>query len=79
MPGSAAEEAGLQKGDYIRKVEGRETKSFASVQEIVWQKGGVPLAIVVDRGGSEIDLTLTPRLQEVPDGFGGKIRIGLLG
>ncbi|MFT3672143.1 RIP metalloprotease RseP [Aestuariivirga sp.] len=79
LPGSAAEEAGLMKGDYIRKVEGRETKSFASVQEIVWQKGGVPLAIVVDRGGQEIDLTLTPRLQEVPDGFGGNIRIGLLG
>jgi len=79
LPGSAAEEAGLMKGDYIRKVEGRDTKSFASVQEIVWQKGGVPLAIVVDRGGQEIDLTLTPRLQEVPDGFGGNIRIGLLG
>ena len=79
IAGSAAEQAGLKPGDFIRKVEGKDTKSFAAVQEIVWQKGGVPLAIVVERAGSTLDLTLTPRAQEVPDGFGGKIKIGLLG
>lgn len=79
IAGSAAEQAGLKAGDYIRKVEGAETKSFASVQEIVWQKGGVPLAIVVDRAGTEIELTLTPRVQEMSDGFGGTIKVGLMG
>lgn len=79
IAGSAAEQAGLKPGDFIRKVDGKETRSFSSVQEIVWQKGGVPLAIVVERAGAEIDLTLTPRAQEVPDGFGGTIKVGLLG
>ena len=79
MPDSAAQAAGLQTGDFIRKVDGRETKSFAAVQEIVWQQAGVPLAVVVERAGSNIELTLTPRIQELPDGFGGTLKVGLLG
>lgn len=79
MPDSAAQAAGLQTGDFIRKVDGRETKSFAAVQEIVWQQAGVPLAVVVERAGSTIELTLTPRIQELPDGFGGTLKVGLLG
>lgn len=79
MPDSAAQAAGLQSGDFIRKVDGRETKSFAAVQEIVWQQAGVPLAVVVERAGSTIELTLTPRIQELPDGFGGTLKVGLLG
>ncbi len=79
MPDSAAQAAGLQAGDFIRKVDGKDTKSFAEVQEMVWQQAGVPLAVVVERAGSKIELTLTPRIQELPDGFGGTLKVGLLG
>jgi regulator of sigma E protease len=79
MAGSAAEVAGLRPGDYIRKVDGKDTISFASVQESVWQRAGENLVIVVDRGGGLMEMTLTPRAQEMPDGFGGTIKVGLLG
>jgi regulator of sigma E protease len=79
IAGSAAEKAGLKPGDFIRKVDGRETKSFSSVQEAVWMRGGEELPIVVDRNGGLVQLSLTPRIQEMPDGFGGTIKVGLLG
>ena len=46
IAGSAAEAAGLQKGDFIRRVDGSETHSFAAVQELVWQRGGVELSLI---------------------------------
>ena len=79
MQGSAAEQAGIKVGDYIRRVDGRETKSFASVQEAVWMRAGDVLPITIDRAGGLMELSLTPRVQEMPDGFGGKIKVGLLG
>ncbi len=79
IAGSAAEQAGLKPGDFIRKVDGKDTKSFGAVQEIVFQQGGVTLPVVVERAGGLIELSLTPRLQEMPDGFGGKIKVALLG
>jgi regulator of sigma E protease len=79
IAGSAAEQAGLKPGDFIRKVDGNETPSFGAVQEIVWQQGGVALPVVVERAGGLIELTLTPRIQEMPDGFGGTLKVGLLG
>lgn len=79
IAGSAAESAGLKPGDYIRKVDGQETVSFSAVQEFVWQRGGEQLTIVVERGGGLLELSLTPRVEEMPDGFGGKIKVGLLG
>jgi regulator of sigma E protease len=76
---SAASVAGLQPGDVIRKVDGRDIKSFANVQESVWQRGGEALQIVIERNGGLQELTLTPKVQEMPDGFGGTIKVGLLG
>jgi len=79
LPGSAAEVAGLKPGDFIRKVDGAETKSFPDVQEAVWMRGGEELLVTVERGGSLMTLPLTPKLQEMPDGYGGTMRVGLLG
>lgn len=79
IAGSAAEEAGLKPGDFFRKVNGTDTKSFSAVQEIVFQNGGVALPVVVERNGGLIELTLTPRVQEMPDSFGGTLKVGLLG
>jgi regulator of sigma E protease len=79
IAGSAAEAAGLKPGDYIRKVGDQETISFAAVQEYVWQRGGQQMTVVVERAGGLMELSLVPRVEEMPDGFGGKIKIGLLG
>ena len=68
---SAAEEAGMQKGDYIVSVEGEPTKKWTDFFEIVRESPGVPLAVVVDRAGETVDLTITPKkMEEAGQSFG---------
>jgi len=79
LPGSAAEQAGVRKGDLILSIEGNEIGNFTELQQYVMTRAGEPLAVVISRNGERLDLTITPQLREEPDGFGGKLRIGLLG
>ena len=76
---SAAAEAGFQPGDLITSIDGRKIDNFIEVQRIVTVSADVPLNIVVDRGGQEVSLTATPRMTEIDDGNGGKMKVGLLG
>ena len=79
MQGSAAEKAGIQPGDLIISVDGRTIESFAELQESVITHAGEELSIVIDRAGNRLTIVAVPDLREEPDGFGGKMRIGLLG
>ncbi|MEI7599210.1 MAG: RIP metalloprotease RseP [Aestuariivirga sp.] len=79
VAGSAAEVAGIRKGDLVVSVDGAEISDFAGLQQAVMTRAGEPLALVIDRNGEKINLTVTPELREEPDNFGGKIRLGLLG
>ena len=42
-------------------------------------RAGEALPVVIERKGEEVRVTLTPQATEVDDGFGGKVRIGLIG
>ena len=79
MPGSAAEEAGLQKGDLVLSIDGSAIRNFTDLQQKVVTRAGDTLSVVVDRGGQQMTFAVVPKLREEPDGFGGKLRIGLLG
>ena len=79
LPGSAAEQAGLQKGDLVVSVDGNAIKDFSELQQSVMLRAEEPLVIGIDRNGEKLSFTVTPQLKEEPDGFGGKLRIGLLG
>jgi len=79
MPGSAAEEAGLQKGDLVLSIDGSAIHNFTDLQQKVVTRAGEQLAVVIDRAGQQMSFTVVPKLREEPDGFGGKLRIGLLG
>ncbi|HEX4902280.1 MAG TPA: PDZ domain-containing protein, partial [Acidimicrobiales bacterium] len=60
VPGSAAADAGLQPGDVVVAVDGRETKTSAEVGEIV--RGLAPgdeVAIDVLRGGERVQVRAT--------------------
>lgn len=76
---SAAEAAGLKPMDTIISVDGVATASFEAVQEAVWMRAGEELDVVVNRGGEMLSLKLTPKPSELPDGFGGTVKVGLLG
>jgi regulator of sigma E protease len=59
--GSAAEAAGLQRGDRIVKIKGRETGVWSKALEIIAANPASELTVVVRRAGSEKELKLTPR------------------
>lgn len=79
MPGSAAEEAGMQPGDMILQIGDRSITRFDELQEVVRENGDVPLQFIVLRDGVEIELVVTPRKVEKEDPFGNLVRHGELG
>lgn len=73
-PGSAAEEAGLRRGDRILSIDGHDVKQWSDLQERVRAAEGRPMALVVERfaddakqPSSTIKLTATPRRQPFHD------------
>ena len=79
LENSAAEEAGFQKGDIIRKINGEEVTSFSDIPRAVAPNHGREMIITVVRSGKDIDIPVTPRLTERVDRFGHKQQVGLLG
>jgi len=76
---SAAERAGFQPGDSVVSIDGTAINSFTAMQRIVAMSPEEELHFVVDRGGSNVDITATPERKEITDRFGNTLRIGLLG
>jgi regulator of sigma E protease len=66
--GSAAEAAGLQRGDRFVSVAGQPIEDFAQVSKVVTGSNGEPLEIVVDRAGQRIAVSATPKLEEIKEG-----------
>src|SRR2546425_7230621 len=59
-PGSPAEKAGIKPGDQIVSLDGKEKPDWQDVQNTVLTSPGRQLAIVIDRAGKQLNLTLTP-------------------
>ena len=71
VAGSPAERGGLQAGDDIVRIGDVAIEGFDHLRTIVERNAGVPLVFVVERGGSEETLTVTP------DDVNGTGRIGV--
>ncbi len=79
MAGSAAEKAGIKKGDLIISVNGSLIENFNDLQQAIITRAGEEVLVVVERAGQKLEIVAVPDLREEPDGFGGKLKIGLLG
>ena len=79
MENSAAAKAGLKPGDRFVSINGQPVKSFTDVRAIVSMRAGEKLKTVIERGGRRITVVLTPEIREMPDGLGGKTRVGVIG
>jgi regulator of sigma E protease len=79
IAGSAAEKAGIKPGDVVESVNGSAVSSFTDLQRIVGFASDEALTIVLKRGDGDITVSATPQREEVPDAFGNKQRIGVLG
>jgi regulator of sigma E protease len=65
ISGSAAEHAGLMKGDRILDIDGRRIELFEDVQKAVAAHPGQPMQMVVARDGAEQALQATPESHDV--------------
>jgi len=79
VAGGAADRAGLRSGDLITAIDGVKIETFTDLQRIVSGSPDIPLKVDVSRGGQTFTVTVTPQRTETPDGFGGKMRVGMLG
>lgn len=70
----AAMEAGLKEGDYIQSVDGAEISSWSDVVEIIRKHPNKELQFSLERSGEELQLPVTPKVQEA-DGE----KIGIIG
>jgi len=78
-PDSPAARAGLQVGDVVTEVNGREVKTFQTVKQEIILRTGVPMKFRVDRGGQVVNLTVVPFRGEVTDDVGHKHQMGKIG
>ncbi len=76
---SAAEEAGMQPGDRILEVDGSEIDTFEELQRHIHINDGSPVVLLIDRGGNQVELTVTPRIVERTDPLGNVTRVAQLG
>ena len=79
MPDSAAAEAGIEPGDRIVAVNGREVSKFNELLDMVLLSGGDPMEIKIDRAGSAVEVVITPRRVEGEDAYGNTIERWLIG
>jgi regulator of sigma E protease len=77
--GSPAEAAGIRPGDLIRRINGSTIRSFDDIQRIVMPRAGETLTVQVEREGESHSFQIVPEAREIDDGFGGKVKIGLMG
>ncbi len=78
-PQSAARDAGLQIGDRIVAIDGQRIERFDDIALIVQVRAGQPTPFVVERSGGERRFTVTPRLTEITDLTGSRLKTGLIG
>ena len=58
---SAAEQAGIQSGDRIIKIDGIENPTWEQVQPRIWLNPNQPLEVTIQRGNQVLQKTLTPK------------------
>ena len=76
---TAASAAGIQRGDRILSVAGRQTLTFDDVRDQVAKRPGEMVRIKLDRDGEVRDLNLKVGEDTLTDATGNKVKIGLLG
>ena len=77
--GSPAEQAGLKAGDRVLTINGRSIDTWEDLSESIEKLGINPLNLHVKRDDSEIDITVTPKINEVKNLFGETIKRPLIG
>ncbi|MCX5851648.1 MAG: RIP metalloprotease RseP [Deltaproteobacteria bacterium] len=70
---TAAYEAGIQKGDVITAIDGKQVSRWSELVDAVRESGGKPLVLSVKRDGAVKRMTITPRPVKDRNLFGEEI------
>ncbi len=79
IAGSAADAAGIMRGDRVIAVDGRTMRTFDDIPMTVAHRPNEPVQLRIMRGGEEIRLRVVPRAVEETDRFGNRYVRGLIG
>lgn len=79
IPGGAAAEAGLNRGDVVTAIDGEETPNFESLRAAVLASEGRTLALTVRRGEETLNLSLTPQMVDFATEDGGSEKRAMIG
>ncbi|MDD5428250.1 MAG: RIP metalloprotease RseP [Candidatus Omnitrophica bacterium] len=79
LKGYPAEAQGIKVGDRILTVDGKSVKYWEDMTEIIHKHTEGPINISIKRGGSVMDMTITPMVRKTKDIFGKEATIALIG
>ncbi len=79
QPGSPAAAAGIRNGDRIVSLDGSSVSRFEDIVSAVYINTGQPMTVVIVRDGATRTLSVTPKIVEMRDRFGGVSTRGMLG
>lgn len=79
LGGSPAKRAGLRPGDRVLSAAGRPTETWYQLVEAIRSHPGKPLALVVQRDGRQLPITVTPNSVRGRDAAGKRIDVGQVG
>jgi len=78
-PGSPAQQAGLQKDDYIFAISGQDVQTWTDMQRIIRGSNQRELFFHVRRRGNIISKAIVPRLDELKNEFGQAESVPIIG
>lgn len=79
VDGAPAMEAGLKPGDRFLEMDGKKVESFDDLIGYVSLHGDDPINFTMEREGQSFNVVVTPKPTERDDGFGNKVRVGMIG
>lgn len=79
MPDTPAQAAGLQSGDRILRVDGKDVEKFSDISSRVSINVGEPVALDVLRGEETLSLSIVPMMYDDTDALGNEIKRPLIG
>ncbi|MCW7545062.1 RIP metalloprotease RseP [Aurantimonas litoralis] len=77
--GSPAAAAGFKPGDKVLSADGETIRYFSDLQRYVSSRADTPIRMTVERNGSPVELTVTPRSEVQTDGFGNEFKVPVVG
>jgi regulator of sigma E protease len=79
IDGSAAEQAGIQQGDRIVAIEGRDIHSWGEMSRAIADAPGMDLKVQIERDDKRLDRVVTPQKKMLTNELGVVTPIGRLG